>query len=156
MDIAILGDISKSMRRRQRKDLIKVVNHLIDKLGVSSAGNHFALGTFGSEATTVFYFKDPKYHNENALKDEVKKSINTRPKRFGTRTDLSMDKAPREMYTSEGGDRTDAKNIMLVITDGKPHIPRRDKKPFIPFPQSTEALEVIEFPFLNSTSVKHN
>ena len=147
MDIGILGDISKSMRKKHRKALINVVNQLIDELGPSSDGYRFALGTFGSEGTIEFNFQDTKSYNEGPLKKEVKERINYKPKRFGTRTDIAMDKAAGELYTSQGGDRPEANNLMLVITDGKPVKKRWDKKPFIPFPKSTEALEVTEFLF---------
>ena len=147
MDIAILGDISKSMRKKLRKALIEVVHQLIGELGPSSDGYRFALGTFGSDGKIEFNFKDSKSYNEGPLKEAIKKEINYRPKKYGTRTDIAMDKAARELYTPEGGDRPEARNLMLVITDGKPVKKRWDKKPFIPFDKTTEILEVIEFSF---------
>lgn len=146
MDIAIVGDVSKSMRKRHRRQLVMVVHQLIDELGVSSDGNHFGLVTFSSEGTIVFNFKESKYYNKKTLKDEMETTIKQRPKRYGTRTDLAMDKAATELYTPGGGDRPIAKNIMLVFTDGKPYIAKWDKKPFIPFSKSTGELEVIQLP----------
>lgn len=150
MDVAILGDISKSMSEGQRKATIELVHKLVENLGVSPAGNHFALGTFGSNGEIAFNFNDPKYHNKKRLKKAAKKRYKKRPKKYGTRMDLAMDQAVREVFTPDGGDRPNAKNIMLLITDGKPYIAKWDKKPFIPFSKSTKALEVIFSHLTNS------
>ena len=48
MDIAVVGDISKS---------------LVDKKGVYAEGNHFAIATFGSYASIKTYFKESRYYN---------------------------------------------------------------------------------------------
>ena len=39
MDIAILGDISKSMNTAHHNSLVKLVNSLLHKKGVSAEGN---------------------------------------------------------------------------------------------------------------------
>ena len=76
-----------------------------------------------------------------------------RPKLVGTRTDLALDLASKEVFTAAGGDRPEAKNILLVVTDGKPYIREKDKKPFIPFETSTKALEVKNAPFIEFSSM---
>ena len=70
--------------------------------------------------------------------------VNYEPTKFGTRTDLVMDLMANRSFTSGAGDRPDAKNVLLVFTDGEPSIGKWDKKPFVPFSQSTTALEVFE------------
>ena len=45
MDVAIFGDISKSMRKQQRKKLVNFIEELLDSTLVSADGNHVALGT---------------------------------------------------------------------------------------------------------------
>lgn len=144
MDIAIFGDRSRSMSDWQRKELISLVNSLVNKLGVSTAGNHFAIGTFGPSSTIANTFRDPFYHKAENVKKSVQKRFSFEPKDWGTRTDLAMNKAATTLFTPGGGDRANAKNVLLVITDGKPVIARNDKKPFIPFSKSTKALEVLE------------
>ncbi len=144
MDIAIFGDRSKSMVNWQRNKLIDLVNNLIDKLGVSSAGNHFAIGTFGPNSVILNNFKDPLYHKADKLKKVVQK-FNYVPDDWGTRIDIAMNRAGTELFTQKGGDRPNAKNVLLIISDGKPVIAPKDKKPSIPFEKSTKALEVFEF-----------
>ena len=41
MDIAILADISQSMKKNDRHQMGEIINKLVDELGVSADGNHF-------------------------------------------------------------------------------------------------------------------
>ena len=151
MDIAIFGDRSRSMNTWQRNKLISLVNALVDKLGVSSAGNHFAIGTFGPSSSIHNNFKDKWYHNAKNVKASVQKRFKYVPTDWGTRINLALNRAATNLFTPGGGDRPDAKNVMLIITDGKPFIAPKDKKPSIPFAKSTKALEVFSLIF----SFKH-
>ena len=47
------------------------------------------------------------------------------------------------IFTKAKGDRPDAKNVLLVFTDGEPYIGKWDKRKRTPFRPSTNALEVI-------------
>ena len=142
LDIAIVADISRSMNADQREKLINFVDNVVDKLGVSSEGNHFSLTTFGSGATLHNTFKDPEYHSADKLKDQEDEQIRVVPTDWGTRTDLALDVTVNQLFTSQGGDRPGAQNIMLVLTDGKPLIAPDDKTPLVPFDESTKALKV--------------
>ena len=142
LDIAILADVSRSMNSRQRSDKIKLIDELVEKKGVSPSGNHFALITFAKEDIIESNFNDESYHEEDKLKHFVQKTVSVRPKAWGTRTDLAMDLAARELFTKQGGDRPDAKNFIIMFTDGKPYKSKRDKRPEIPFEDSIEVLEV--------------
>ncbi|XP_078360599.1 uncharacterized protein LOC144644910 [Oculina patagonica] len=141
MDIAILGDISQSMKEADRHQLVDIVNALVDKLGVSAAANHFGLVTFGDRATVHLNFSNTNYHNAKNVKSSVADALKVVPKREGTRTDLAENLALTELFTREGGDRPNARNVMLIFTDGIPYIARWDKEPQIPFAKLTEALE---------------
>ena len=144
LDIAILADISRSMNDDQRAQLIDIIKNLVDKLGISKNGNHFSLVTFGPDANVHNDFKSKKYYNEKKYKSLVDEEIRYVPEQWGTRTDIAENLAVTELFTKKGGDRKNAKNVMLVFTDGKPKISQSDKKPFIPFSKSTKALEVIQ------------
>ncbi|XP_022787051.1 coadhesin-like [Stylophora pistillata] len=141
MDLAIFGDISRSMRKQQRKKLMNFVIELIDSKKVSADGNHVALGTFSFTADIHNKLDDKEYYDVNKLKKTVKEILIVKPKKFGTRTDLALDLADKEVFTAAGGDRHKAKNVLIIVTDGKPHITKRAKEPFIPFEKSTKALE---------------
>ena len=144
MDVAIFGDISRSMRKQHRKQMISFIEGLLDKTLVSADGNHVALGTFGDSADVAIMFNEEVFQDTSNLKKAAKAMFMVRPKLVGTRTDLALDLASRKVFTAAGGERPEAKNILLVVTDGKPYIRKKDKKPFIPFETSTKALEVIK------------
>ena len=153
LDIAILADVSKSMTAGQRAQLTSLVGHLVDKFGVSSDGNHFGVITFGNEAEVFNTFKDSTYHNEENLKSLMEQKFKYVPQAWGTRTDIALHLAFSRLFTSEGGDRPNAKNVVIVFTDGMPFISKWDKKPFIPFEQSTELLQVVHCIYLIVSSV---
>ena len=149
MDIAILADVSKSMTKLQRDQLTTLVHSLVDKVGVSSDGSHFAVVTFGNEAEVFNTFKDSSYHNKASLKSLMTEKFQYVPKAWGTRTDLALNLAVTRLFTPEGGDRSNARDVALVFTDGLPLKGKWDTKPWIPFIQSTTALEVILISMIN-------
>ena len=117
------------MTRWQRTKLISLVNSMVDKLGVSSAGNRFAIGTFGPSSTIYNSFQNSHFHNAKNVKAIVKKKFEFVPKAWGTRTDIALNIAASKLFgSSSGGDRSNAKNVLLVITDGKPFKAKGDKK----------------------------
>ena len=142
LDMALLIDTSKSMSPNQRKAVDTTLNLLIDKLGVSPEGNHYAFIIFDYEVTVLNNFKDPRYYTINGLKADLRKRIMHDPRNWGTRADLAMDLAATQLFTPAGGDRPNAANVLMVVTDGKPNIERGDKTPLIPFFNSTKVLEV--------------
>ena len=148
MDIAILADISQSMKPKDRRELRDTVNDLVDKLGVSAAGNHFGLVTFGDRATVHNNFSNTDYYNATNWKSSVADALKNSSEREGTRTDMAKNLALTELFTRDGGDRPSARNVMLIFTDGIPYISEWDKEPEIPLSKLTEALEVLLFNFI--------
>lgn len=147
MDIAILADISRSMGEDDRKDLIQVVHKLVDKLGVSETSNHFGFVTFAVNATLHSNFSNPFYYNADNLKSKVEKEVNFEPERDSTRTDLAMNLTLTELFSKDGGDRLNVRNVLLVFTDGNPVYINdtwddRQRISLLSFP---EALKVIQF-----------
>lgn len=151
MDIAILADISRSMGEDDRKDLIQVVHKLVDKLGVSETSNHFGFVTFAVNATLHSNFSNPFYYNADNLKSKVEKEVNFEPERDSTRTDLAMNLTLTELFSKDGGDRPNARNVLLVFTDGKPVYINTtwDDRQNISLLSFPEALKVIQF-YVNS------
>ena len=140
--MAILIDTSRSMETSHRTQLNSILDQLIDKLGVSPEGNHFADITFDYDATLHHNFKDPLYYSKENLKSGLKNGNMHEAAGWGTRTDLAMELALKELFTREGGDRPEAKNVMVIVTDGKQKIAKKDTRPLIPFQPTTKALEV--------------
>ena len=120
MDIAILADISKSMNQEDRGNLTEVVHELVDDVGVSETSHHFGFVTFAYNATLHSNFSNPTYYNATNLKNKVEKEVKVKPVNDSTRTDLAMNTILTQLFSSDGGDRPNAKNVLLVITDGNP------------------------------------
>ena len=142
MDIAILIDTSKSMKTNQRNEVVTVLDTLIDKLGISFEGNHYAVITFDYEVTVQRNFKDKRYQNIEEFKTKLRENIMRIPPDWGTRADLALDLVATNVFTLTGGDRPNATNVLIVVTDGIPHVPQGDKRPLIPFINTTKVLEV--------------
>ena len=155
--MAILIDTSHSMKDNHRTQLNSILDQLIDKLGVSPEGNHYADITFDKYAKIHHDLKDPLFHNLDDLKRDLNNSIFHYPKRghWGTRADFALDLAANQLFTPEKGDRPKIKNVLLVVTDGEQLIARRDKRPLIPFSNSTKLLEVGQF-VLNYVTASKN
>ena len=149
MDIAILSDTSKSMTKYHRKKLEQLFKKTVDEWGVSPNGNHYGIITFDRYTKIHIYFSDSRYHNKQNLGSKANGIFNKVPgqKDWGTRSDIALQKALAKLFTKEGGDRPDAKNLLLMFTDGKPYIAKKDrkKKPFLGFEKTTKALEVSKF-----------
>ena len=120
MDIAILADISKSMNQEDRGNLTEVVHELVDDVGVSETSHHFGFVTFAYNATLHSNFSNPTYYNATNLKNKVDKEVNVKPENDSTRTDLAMELVLTKLFSSDGGDRPSARNVLLVFTDGNP------------------------------------
>ena len=146
MDIAILVDTSKSMTETQRGTLTTLIDRLIDKYPVSAKGNHYAFVTFDRYALIQNKFNNQRRYSPKALEGLIKKKVRISKRlKWGTRSDIALYLAAKELFTKEGGDRADAKNILLVFTDGLQRIARGDKVPFKDFSKSTEKLEVSHY-----------
>ena len=147
LDIALLTDTSLSMRKKERTTLYVLASKLIDNYPLSDGGNHYGFITFDRKVKIHHNFGTQLYYNKQAaFKLLMKKKVLLVPGRnqWGTRADIALHKAATELFTSDGGDRPDAKNALLVLTDGKQFMLKQDQTilPFQNFSESTKTLEV--------------
>jgi len=146
LDIAILGDISRSLKRDDLTTFRKVVIDMIKRVGVSREGNHFGLITFADKAWLHNFFKNPNYQKKDNLLELVRDKIKNIAKNWGTRTDWALRLASNDLFKTSNGDRKDADNLLFLFTDGKPY--NADKKEPINdeglFQRLSERLEVSE------------
>ena len=132
------------MLTNERKDLIEVVKSLINEVGVSEAGHHFGFVTYAVNATLHSNFSNPYYHNASNLKETVQVQVKVEPEKDATRTDLAMELVLTELFSSNGGDRPNAKNVLIIITDGNPVFINTtwDNRTRIPLQKFLEPLKV--------------
>ncbi|CAH3186333.1 unnamed protein product, partial [Porites lobata] len=146
LDIAFLADTSLSMQKKQRTTLYELASKLIDNYPVSDGGNHYGFITFDRKVKIHNNFATRMYYNKQAaFKQLIKEKAHLVPGRnqWGTRSDIALHKAATELFTTDGGDRPDAKNVLLVFTDGKQFMLKKDQRisPFQNFSESTKKLE---------------
>ena len=116
LDVGIVLDKSLSVKKGNLQNAIRLLRDVVSKSNPSPEADHFGLITFNSIATLEFDFKDANFHNKTALLAR----IDAEPVELKkwTRIDLALEKA-KNMFSIEGGDRPDMRNLMVVLTDGK-------------------------------------
>ena len=120
LDIAILGDISKSLTRGDLTKFRQAVLEMINTVRVAPKSNHVGLITFGDRAKLHNYFKQAKYQNIGNLRGLVRDKIKNIANKVGTRIDIALRLARDELFVPANGDRKEAANLLLLFTDGRP------------------------------------
>ena len=121
LDIGIVLDKSQSINKKNLEREIEFLAHLVRKFNPAPDGDHFGLITFDKVARLVFNFSDSEYYNLDSLKKKIESEPTEKAEDLGTRTYLALIMARDELFTEAGGDRQNNPNVMLVLTDGKPH-----------------------------------
>ena len=67
-------------------------------------------------ATLKFNLAKSEYHSLSKLQEAIKGLKYTGG---GTRTDLALEMAADQIFSAAGGDRADAANVLVILTDGK-------------------------------------
>ena len=117
LDIGIVLDKSLSVKKGNLQSAIRLLRDVVNNSNPSPEADHFGLITFNSIATLEFDFKDANYYQKSALLAR----IDAEPVELKkwTRIDLALEKANSTLFSSEGGNRPDMPNLMVVLTDGK-------------------------------------
>ena len=130
-------DISSSIKK-YLPSLREAAMTVVNEFNVSTNGTHAGIITFAQNATLLFNFAAPLYHNPLAIENEVEKIKHVYP---NTRTDKALILANDNLFTAAGGDRQYKRNLLFVFTDGKPY-PTTKKSGYKPFDVTIPPLEV--------------
>ncbi|XP_039252424.2 E-selectin-like [Styela clava] len=117
MDLVILLDSSSSIGKRNWKKMISFVDTVVDLFAVQNDSVNFGIIRYNAEIdvkTKIDLNKSPK--NATRLKELIAK-IPYNGK--GTRTGEAMTYVQENMFSYGRGDRPNARNVLLDITDGK-------------------------------------
>lgn len=90
---------------------------LSDAMAIGPDGAHVGYILFAKNAQLLNTFADPEYYNSANVYNLIK-SI---PDDLGSRTfiDRALIKANDSLFTPSGGDRPDAPNTLILMTDGR-------------------------------------
>ena len=125
MDVGIVLDTSGSVRSENFKKATEFVANLVGHLTISAQGTHVGVISYASTPSLQFNFAKAEYHNLGALQAAIRGVKFTGG---GTRTDLALEMASNHLFTPGAGDRNQATNVLIVLTDGKTN---RGSKPYI-------------------------
>ena len=95
---------------------MKFLSDLVGHLSVSPQGTHVGAIVYNSVARLEFNLAKSEYHSLHKLQEAIKGLKYTGG---GTRTDLALKMAADQIFSAADGDRADAANVLVILTDGK-------------------------------------
>lgn len=116
MDIGIIMDRSGSVGAVNFDKAKQFVVSLVHKLQISSHGTRIGIIPYHSNAQVAVKFSEVHHQTPDAMT----RLIRGIPYTSGyTRTDIAIDLANSQLFSSAGGLRSDKPNVLIVMTDGK-------------------------------------
>ena len=135
LDVGVIIDASDSVDYgTEYGTCLKFVANITKFFKVSEQGTHFGAIVYSSTAKLQFNFANANYYNNERLQEAI---TNFHWLGSGTRTDLALELANTDLFSSKGGDRPSKPNVLFVITDGRTH-PLSKK-----YPEVLKPLQVI-------------
>ena len=115
MDVCLIVDSSLSIKV---PNFVRVKTFLTQFVHFFDATTHFSIITFAKYPVVRCRFSDKECQGPDGVQD----LITTIPDKlyWGTFTDRALVEANQTVFIPENGDRPDASNVVIVITDGKP------------------------------------
>lgn len=148
MDIGIIIDRSGSIGKANFDKAKKFVVSLVHKLQISSQGTRIGIIPYNAIAQVSVRFSDVQHQTPVAMTN----LINRIPYTSGnTRTDRALELANSQLFSSAGGDRSNRKNVLIVMTDGKTNAGSKPYKTVLA-PLKVKVTSPLVIPFHRSVS----
>ena len=116
LDVGLVIDGSISVGNDNFKKSLEFLSELVGHLSVSPQGTHVAAIVYGSTATVKFNLAKSEYHTLSKLQAAIKALDFVGG---DTRTDLAIQLAASGIFSPAAGDRVDAGNVLIGLTNGK-------------------------------------
>lgn len=114
MDLAFLLDSSGSIGEKNYLDMKRFINEVIDHFHISPKDTHVGVVSFSTQAQTEIRFTSKQ--TADAIKPSV---LNITYQNDLTYIDRGLNKTHMDLFSAQGGMRTNVPHILLVITDGE-------------------------------------
>jgi uncharacterized protein YegL len=118
LDLALVIDASGSIKDDNTQnwdDVLQFLRRLVERIDLTSI--RLSSLSFGSISRITFYF------DQYTTAEQYKNAINHTFYDFGeTNTTGAMRTARTELFVQNRGDRPEARNAILLLTDGKPNV----------------------------------
>lgn len=98
-------------------NFVRVKTFLVQFIHQFDPDTHFSVITFAKTPTVRCKFSDRQCQSTDGTHDLISEIPDEL--RWGTRTDLAFKAAYQIVFTPKNGERADASNVVVVITDGK-------------------------------------
>ncbi|XP_046371944.1 uncharacterized protein LOC124145983 [Haliotis rufescens] len=114
VDLLIIEDVSSSVEKHDNDKAHEFVMNFVNGSSISKEESNVAFITFSSKARVGFNLNT--YDNKTNVLSALSSQWGTGG---GTYLDPAIKLANANIYTESRGDRPDARNVVLIITDGK-------------------------------------
>jgi len=118
-DLAIVFEASSELGLEHFLSGIEFIGKLLPMFDISPTATRVNVVLFNAIAFSVVAFDQPYYQNIDALKAGVQYLPRYLPS--GKRLDKALQYVNDNVFTVERGDRPDAKNVAVFLTDGWIH-----------------------------------
>ncbi|KAI0210897.1 Collagen alpha-5(VI) chain [Lamellibrachia satsuma] len=125
VDIVFVVDASGSIRNERFSKLLKFMSSIVDDLEVASDKTRVGAVSFSSTAAVQFQLKD-----YNSMQDVMTATRQIKFNGGRTNTASALQLMKDNMFTPDNGDREDAPNIAIIITDGNSNINQENTIPY--------------------------
>lgn len=116
LDIGVIMDRSGSVGSKNFDQAKDFVISLVHKLQISSHGTRIGIIPYHSSAQVSVRFSDVQHQTPDAMTKLIQAIKYTSG---NTRTDIAIELANSQLFSSAGGMRSDKPNVLIVMTDGK-------------------------------------
>ena len=114
LDVCMIVDASVSVRV---PNYVRVKTFLTQFVHYFPTNTHFSLITYARNATLRCKFSDQQCQSAESTHDLIADIPDKLA--WGTRTDRALIAADKIVFKPENGDRPDAENLVMVLTDGR-------------------------------------
>ena len=117
LDVAILIDVSGSIRMERFPKVMAFVRRIVDTLEIGPSRTRIAIGTFANDGRPEFYL------NTYDRKEDVLQALNYIKFRQGkTNTASGLQMLRTQLFDRNRGDRDNAPDIGIIVTDGASNV----------------------------------
>lgn len=116
LDLAVILDATKSVGKIEFEKSKDFALALVNCMNIYPGGTHLGLMVYNINATILI-----KFNEEDKQEPVIVKSILDQTNKLEARTftDRALIKANDGLFTSEGGDRPQAPDVLVLVTDGR-------------------------------------
>ena len=137
------------MGKAHHDAMLDSIMSLISKYDIGANKTHFSIVTYASSAQIRVSLNDPNSYSQGALGQLIQEMKDKDKLSSPTRTDRALKKVCESVFVTEGGDRPESPNVMIIFTDGGTH---KKSEPYDTVLQGCEVSNefMAEYPFTDA------